>query len=100
LTSAEAYAAKLKQKEAKDKLEGEKQVCLQNRNNKNKHNKENAKKPLSSKRNSNVLPKTPLPVCTVKFSTVSPLLSGFSVKYVSSGLELGKEETFVCNSCK
>jgi len=51
LTSAEAYAAKLKQKEAKDKLEGEKQVCLLNRNNKNKHNKENAKKPLSSKRN-------------------------------------------------
>ena len=33
-----------------------------------------------------MIPKTPLPVCTVKFSTVSPVLSGLSVKYVSSGL--------------
>ena len=35
-----------------------------------------------------MITKTPLPVCrpTVKFSTVSPLLSGLSVKYVSSGL--------------
>ena len=33
-----------------------------------------------------MIPKTPLPVCTVKFSTVSPLLSVLSVKYVSSGL--------------
>ena len=55
LTSAEAYAAKLKQKETKDKLEHEKQVCVEKKNNKIKHNKENAKKPSSSKRNSNVL---------------------------------------------
>jgi len=55
LTSAEAYAAKLKQKEAKDKLEREKQVRLEKRNNKKKHSKENAKKLSSSKRNSNVL---------------------------------------------
>ena len=33
-----------------------------------------------------MITKTPLPVCTVKFSTVSPLLSGLSVKCVSSGL--------------
>jgi len=33
-----------------------------------------------------MIPKTPLPVCTVKFSTVSPVLSGISVKYVSSRL--------------
>jgi len=31
-----------------------------------------------------MIPKTPLPVDTVKFSTVSPLLRGLSVKYVSS----------------
>jgi len=43
LTSAEAYAAKLKQKEAKDKLEHENQVCMEKRNNKIKHNKENPK---------------------------------------------------------
>ena len=54
MTSVEAYAAKLKQKEAKDKLERGKQVRLEKRNNKMKHNKENAKKPSSSKRNSNV----------------------------------------------
>ena len=44
-------------KEAKNKLpvEREKQVRLENRNNKTKHNKENAKKPSSSKRNSHVL---------------------------------------------
>jgi len=55
LTSAEAYAAKLKQNEAKDKREREKQVRLEKRNNKKKDNKENAKR-KSSKRNSNVLP--------------------------------------------
>ena len=37
------HFAKLKQKEAKDTLEREKQVRLQKRNNKKKHNKENIK---------------------------------------------------------
>ena len=74
------HFAKLKQKEANDTLECEKQVRLEKRNNK-KHNKENAKKPSSSKkiqmfyRIMLMILKTPLPVCIVKFSTVSPLLS-------------------------
>jgi len=38
------HFAKLKQKEAKDTLEREKQVRLEKRNNKKKHNKENAEK--------------------------------------------------------
>ena len=43
-----------------------------------KHNKENAKKTIIQQENSNVLQndaddtQTPLPVCIVKFSTVSP----------------------------
>ena len=40
------HFAKLKQKEAKNTLEREKQVRLEKRNNKKKHNKENAKKTI------------------------------------------------------
>jgi len=78
------------------------------------HNKENAKKPSSSKRIQMfyrmmlMISKTPLPVCTVKFSrsTVSPcaLLSGLTEKYVSSELAssvlIWERRVFVCESCK
>jgi len=43
------HFAKLKQNAAKDTLEREKQVRLEKRNSQKKHNKENAKKPSSSK---------------------------------------------------
>jgi len=48
------HFAKLKQKDTKDTLEHEKQVRLK-RNNIKKHNKGNASKPSSSKKNSNIL---------------------------------------------
>ena len=75
------HFAKLKQKEAKDTLEREKQVRLENRNNKKAQQRKCQKKPQSSKRNSNVLQNDAddTQVFTVKFSTVSPLLSGLSV---------------------
>ena len=81
------HFAKLKQKEAKDTLEREKQVRLENRNNK-KAQQRKCQKTQFSKRNSNVLQNDAddTQVFTVKFSTVSPLLSGLSVKYMSSGL--------------
>jgi len=85
------HFAKLKQKEAKDTLERVKQVHLEKRNNKKKHNKKLPKNHPARERQMFyrmmlMIPKTPLPVCVVKLSTVSPLLSGLSVKYVSSGL--------------
>jgi len=50
------HFAKLKQNAAKDTLEREKQVRLEKRNNKKKHNKENAKNHHPAKINySNVL---------------------------------------------
>ena len=85
------HFAKLKQKDAKDTLEREKQVCLEKCNNK-KAQQRKCQKTSSSKRIQMfyrmmlMISKTPLPVCIVKFSTVSPLLSGLNVKYVSNGL--------------
>jgi len=108
------HFAKLKQKEAKDTLEREKQVRLEKRSNKKKHNKENAKKHHPARevqmfyRMMLMIPKTPLPegLCTVKFSTVSPLLSAWVKCKVcdhwacSHCAHLGKKRVFVCDSCK
>ena len=101
------HFAKLKQKEEKDTLEREKQVRLEIGTTK-KHNKENAKKPSSSKKiqmfYKMMLMISKTPVCTVKFSAVSPLLSGLTEKYVSSGLArsvlIWERRVFVCDSCK
>jgi len=97
------HFAKLKQKEAKDPLQREKQVRLEKRNNKKKHNKENAKNHHPAREIKMFynmmlkILKTPLPVCTVKFSTVSPLLSGLSVKYayVSSGVTSSQSDYYI-----
>jgi len=111
LTSAEAYAAKLKQKEAKDKLEREKQVRLEKRNNKKKHSKENAKKLSSSKRNSNVLQNdaddtqdtTACMYCEIQYcqSSVEWVKCKVCEQWACSQCaHLGKKRMFVCDSCK
>jgi len=105
LTSAEAYAAKLKQKEAKDRLEHEKQVRLEKRKNRMKHNKENAKTSSSRKRNSNADAgdTTPCMYCEIQYcqSTVEWVKCEVCEQWAClQCAHLGKKRKFVCDSCK
>jgi len=114
LTSAEAYAAKLNQKEAKERLEREKQLCLEKKKNKMKHNKENAKKSSSSKKNSNVIQNDAVDAadtqdtstcmyCEIQFcqSTVDWVKCKVCEQWACSQCaHLGRKRKFVCDSCK
>ena len=102
LTSAEAYAAKLKQQEAKDRLEREKQVRLEKRNNKMKHkeNKENAKKPPFS---TDTQDTTACMYCEIQYcqSTVEWVKCNICEQWAClQCAHLGKKRKFVCDSCK
>jgi ATP-dependent 26S proteasome regulatory subunit len=70
LTSAEAYAAKLKQKEEKEKLEHEKKIRMEKRNEKKNTNKENVKKPVK-KNTTNANKTTTVPTTVSDAHTVS-----------------------------
>ena len=79
------HFAKLKQKEAKDTLEREKQVRLEKRKKtsttkKMPKNHHPAREIQMFYRMVLMIPKTPLPVCTVKFSTVSPAVEWVKCK--------------------
>ena len=86
------HFAKLKQKKAKDKhIRAWKASSLGEEEQQKEAQQRTCQKHHPARANQMfyrmmlMIPKTPLPVCTVKFSN-SPVLSGLSVKYVSSGL--------------
>lgn len=112
LTSEEAYEAKVRQKESKEKLEKEKQMRLERRNKKMLSNKENKQK--SMKQTSKAFNKEKSPACTEDTTACMHC----EIQYCYSNVEwvkckmcrqwacadcahMGrKTKIFICDSCK